>query len=77
MEPIHTPNSSNTTFLRLPDVLVRTGLSRSELYRRMAVGAFPASVKIGQRAGAWSSREVDTWISATIAKRHGDGHEAR
>lgn len=72
MEPIKSSPSS-TTFLRMREVLARTGLSRSELYRRMAVGAFPASVKIGQRACAWSSREVDAWIAATISKREGGG----
>ena len=63
--------SSRTTFLRLSAVLARTGLSRSEVYRRIAAGTFPPSVKIGARACAWSSREVDAWIAATISKRDG------
>lgn len=48
-----------SVLLRLPQVRARTGLSRSELYRRIANGAFPAPVKIGVRASAWSSAEID------------------
>lgn len=54
---------------RLPSVRARTGLSRSEIYRRIAVGAFPPPVKLGERASAWSMVEVDTWIATRIAER--------
>lgn len=55
--------------LRLADVLARTGLSRSELYRRMASGAFPRSLALGRRARAWDSSQVDDWISSVAAGR--------
>ncbi|MGH8111755.1 MAG: helix-turn-helix transcriptional regulator [Rhodanobacteraceae bacterium] len=55
--------------LRLPQVSARTGLSRSELYRRMAGGDFPAQVKIGVRASAWNAAEIDHWVAARIAER--------
>ncbi|MGH8147152.1 MAG: helix-turn-helix transcriptional regulator [Rhodanobacteraceae bacterium] len=55
--------------LRLPQVRARTGLGRSELYRRIAKGTFPAPVKIGVRASAWSSSEIDHWIAERIAQR--------
>jgi prophage regulatory protein len=54
---------------RLPTVKRRTGLSRSEIYRRAAAGTFPAPIKLGERASAWSSEEVDRWISDRIAAR--------
>jgi prophage regulatory protein len=54
---------------RLPTVKARTGLSRSELYRRIAVGDFPQPVKLGARASAWNAAEVDSWITARIAAR--------
>ena len=58
---------------RLPQVKARTGLSRSEIYRRISIGDFPAPVKLGQRASAWSKHEVDAWISQRIAERDAKG----
>jgi prophage regulatory protein len=55
--------------LRLPEVKARTGLSRSEIYRRVGLGTFPAPLKIGTHASAWNSAEVDAWIAARIAER--------
>ncbi len=55
--------------LRLPQVQARTGLSRSEIYRRIASGTFPAPIKIGERASAWHSTEIDSWIAQRIAER--------
>ncbi len=55
--------------LRLPDVLTRTGLSRTRLYAALADKTFPAPVKLSTRAVAWPSRDVDAWIEARIAER--------
>lgn len=54
---------------RLPTVKARTGLSRSEIYRKVAAGDFPAPIKLGERASAWSAAEVDGWIADRIAER--------
>lgn len=57
------------TLLRLPDVMGRTGLSRSAVY---ASEGFPKPVKIGNRAVAWVASEVEAWIQETInANRSG------
>lgn len=65
------PASSALTLERLPSVRARTGLSRSEIYRRIAAhpATFPAPVKLGIRASAWDSREIDRWITGRIAAR--------
>lgn len=63
---------SATKFLsleRLPQVRIRTGLSRSEIYRRIAGGDFPKPIKLGPRASAWAEHEVTAWIAARIAAR--------
>ena len=52
--------------LRLPEVLTRTGLSRSRLY---ADPTFPRGVKIGDRAVAWVEDEIQVWIEARIHQR--------
>lgn len=54
---------------RLPSVRSRTGLSRSEIYRRIQLGTFPAPVKLGERASAWDSGEIDNWIAGRLAER--------
>lgn len=54
---------------RMPSVQARTGLSRSELYRRMAAGTFPRPAKLGVRASAWNVEEVDRWIAEHLAAR--------
>ncbi|MFZ5635570.1 MAG: helix-turn-helix transcriptional regulator [Pseudomonadota bacterium] len=58
---------------RLPQIKARTGLSRSEIYRRIALGEFPAPIKLGLRASAWSKQEVDAWIGERIAERDAKG----
>lgn len=56
---------------RLPRVKARTGLSRSEIYRRCATDppTFPRPVKLGEHASAWAEHEVSAWISDRIAAR--------
>ena len=58
-----------TTLLRLPDVMARTGLSRSSLYMMLEQGKFPKPVKIGERINAWPDHEIATWIDERIAAR--------
>lgn len=57
------------TLERLPAVMARTGKSRSQIYRDVAAGRFPAPVKLGERSSAWDSSEVDRWIADRIASR--------
>lgn len=54
---------------RLPQVKARTGLSRSEIYRKIALGDFPSPIKLGERASAWPEHEVTAWIASRIALR--------
>jgi prophage regulatory protein len=54
---------------RLPFVKQRTGLSRSEIYRQIKIGAFPAPVKLGLRSSAWVSIEITNWINHRIVLR--------
>jgi prophage regulatory protein len=60
------------SFLRLPQVKERTGLSRSTIYARVALGEFPSPVNLGGRAVAWLDHEVDDWINDRILGSRGD-----
>ena len=59
-------------FLRLPEVLARTGLSRSTIYVRLDQGRFPRPVSLGARAVGWIEAEVDEWIRERIAASRSD-----
>ena len=67
--PTAAPATGTLILERLPQVKARTGLSRSELYRRIATGDFPQPVKLGERASAWNAAEIDRWIADRIAAR--------
>ena len=67
------PATGTLILERLPQVKARTGLSRSELYRRIAAEDFPRPVKLGTRASAWNAAEVDRWIADRIAARDAEG----
>lgn len=55
--------------IRLPEVLSRTGLSRSEWYRLMTLGRAPAAIPLGERIRAWDECEISAWIESRIAAR--------
>ncbi|KGU71564.1 MULTISPECIES: helix-turn-helix transcriptional regulator [Burkholderia] len=42
----------------------RVGLSKSEIYRRVAAGRFPQSVKLGPKAVGWLESDIDAWITS-------------
>lgn len=52
--------------IRLPEVLNKTGLSRSRLY---ALEDFPRRVRLGERGVAWVEEEVDEWIRERMENR--------
>jgi prophage regulatory protein len=54
--------------LRLPDVIRKTALSRSQIYRLVGLGDFPRQIPLGERAAAWIEQEVDQWISQKIER---------
>lgn len=55
---------SQIKLIRLPQVLELTGYSRATVYRLMNSGDFPLCVKLGARAVAWRSTDIDEWIAS-------------
>lgn len=49
--------------LRIGEVLKRTGLSRSSLYRRIDQGRFPKQVRITDRCIGWRQSELNGWLA--------------
>ena len=54
--------SSPARLLRLPSVLGRVPFSKSETYRRIKAGTFPAPVRLGLRSVAWLESDIDQYI---------------
>ena len=52
----------NDKLLRLNEVTKMVALSRSQLYRMMPKGEFPASIKVGPKAVRWRESEIRTWM---------------
>jgi prophage regulatory protein len=52
--------------LRLPEVIKRTGLSKSYIYQLINEGTFPKPISLGVRAKGWVDPEVDAWIDVQI-----------
>lgn len=57
-------------FIRLPEVLYTTGLSRSTVYEMMSRKQFPVQVSLGGKNVAWLASEVEQWMDERIANRH-------
>ena len=71
--------SQQKRFIRLPEVLSRTGYGRTSIYRKMKEGSFPRCIKLGgpledpnafdSRAIAWIEDEGDQWIESRREER--------
>lgn len=58
-------------FIKRPEVESITGLSCTELYRRIAAGTFPQQVALGPKSVVWVESEVLAWCEARIAESRG------
>lgn len=59
---------SDVRFLRLPEVRSRVGLSRSQIYRLIQDGSFPAPLKIGPQVSVWPDADIVRWQSEAMEK---------
>jgi prophage regulatory protein len=55
--------------VRLPEVIDRSGLSRTSIYRKMDAGEFPMSVQLGSNTVAWLEADLERWIAAPMEWR--------
>ncbi|MBU0593844.1 MAG: AlpA family phage regulatory protein [Gammaproteobacteria bacterium] len=54
------------SFLRLKQVKLQTGFSRSWIYEAIRRGDFPAPISIGARAVAWTEQSIADWQALRI-----------
>lgn len=69
--------SKPSRLLRLPEVMLRVGLSKAVIYKRQSEGGFPSSVSIGARSSAWLEEEVEQWIRARVSDRDHESRKAK
>lgn len=58
---------SQTRLIRIGEVQHRTGFSRSQIYRLMAMGKFPCPIRASEATSVWIESEVQSWIEGRIA----------
>ena len=56
-------------FLRLPEVLQITGMSKTFIYDRINDGTFPRQIQLGSRTVVWNGQEVTKWMEDRMACR--------
>lgn len=61
-ELIEMPDLTNERFLRLKDVVDKTSLSKSEIYRRVNAGTFPKQQRRSHKVAVWKQSEVEDWM---------------
>ncbi len=69
--PAWANNPSTERLLRRPEVLRRTGLSRTSMYRLIQQGGFPSPVQLSAKSVAWPASAIDAWIASRIAAGRG------
>lgn len=60
--------NQNKRFIRLPEVMNKTGYGKSWIYHLISEGNFPKPVKLGVRAIAFVESEIEEWMDEVINK---------
>ena len=58
------PPSSPERIIRCKDVVEKTGLSRSTIWRMEKEKTFPARISLGKGSVGWRLSEVEVWINS-------------
>lgn len=53
--------------LRIKDVIAKTKLSRTGVYRAMAHAGFPRPVQLSKQRVAWREEDIDRWLASREA----------
>ena len=68
------PPAPEERIIRMKEVMRRCGISRPHIYKLMAEGQFPKSIKLtGNRAVGWYESEINEWIKGRNQRKQNDG----
>ena len=59
-----TAPSPPSRLVRVHEVVERTGLARTTIWRLRKAGAFPAPVRLGTQNIGWRASTIDDWIES-------------
>ena len=62
--------SKQERFIRLDEVMSRTGLKRANIYLRMKNGTFPKNISICAKNVVWLESEIMEWMQEKINQRN-------
>ncbi len=57
--------------MRFPEVVKRTGLSRSTVYRLLSERKFPSQVQLTSRSVGWYVKDIEAWLQEREYKHSG------
>ncbi len=57
--------------LRPTEVMARTGLSRTTIWRRVRAGTFPAASELGENSIGWPESIIDEWCDSRPRRTYG------
>ena len=58
-------------FLRIREVVHRTGMSRGTIYNKIHAGTFPKQIPLGANLVVWLERDVQQWMQEQVDKSRG------
>lgn len=61
---MQTETTPTTRLIRLREVMGKTGLSKTSVYRMTDNGDFPLAVQLSKCSMAWKEHEIDAWIES-------------
>ena len=70
-QPTNERTRAPTRILRLPEVMARTGLSRTTIYEWRVAERFPQAVRLGTRNVGFIESELEAWFRERMADRSG------
>ena len=58
-------------FLRIPEIVHRTGMSRTTIYDRINEGKFPKQIPLGSNLVVWLESDIQNWMQEQVDKGRG------
>jgi prophage regulatory protein len=57
-------------YLRICDVVKKTGLGKSTIWSWQKLNKFPKSIKLSNRVTVWNESEIDSWLKNIAGKQN-------
>ena len=55
-----------SNFLRIVEVMKKTGIAKSTIWLWVSEGKFPKPIKLSPRITVWEEKEINHWMSNKI-----------